>query len=352
MFAEWADVKKKQVRVWLKNSAVAVNGKAVTQYNHPLKPGDVVEVRTDRNAAPQSVLQGARGGKITIRHEDDAILVIEKPSGLLSIANEEEREKTVYWLLNEYLREKAGRTARERERVWIVHRLDRETSGLMVFAKTEKAKRTLQDDWERVDKQYFAVVEAAPPPAPQPPAEDTGTFESYLDESNPYRVKTAKPSPRTRHALTHYKVLHRKGIRALLELTLRTGRRHQIRVHLSEAGWSILGDPKYGHAADKARRLALHSCTLRFRHPVTEERMEFSTPLPPELKGMLGGALPGEKAKPAAETDKTSQSKGQNTAVEVNAPSPASPPPERPPRKRVARGDETAQAKRRGKGKR
>ncbi|HSI82862.1 MAG: pseudouridine synthase [Candidatus Methylacidiphilales bacterium] len=398
MFATWTDVKKKQVRTWLKNQAVTVNGRAITQFNHALKKGDVVDVRTDRTAAPDSMMQGGRGaGAIKIRHEDDTIIVIEKPSGLLSIANEEEREKTAYFLLNEYLREKSNRF--DRERVWIVHRLDRETSGLMVFAKSEEAKRALQDDWEHVEKQYFAVVDDSPLPqrplggskakpltqadedidfdddddeddddsgakpkmyltrlvegsaVPGPiagsatgavasaaPAEkavkaerairggrprnaegpprapgSTGSLESYLDESHPYRVRSGKPGSQTRYALTHYKVLQRKGIRSVLELTLRTGRRHQIRVHLSESGWSILGDPKYGTAGDKARRMALHSCTLRFTHPGTKAPMEFLSPLPPELSRLLSygsnASSPSTAPSPSASAPASSKSK-------------------------------------------
>src|SRR5476649_2469529 len=137
LFAAWPLAKKKQVRTWLKHQAVMVNGRIVSQFNHPLKPGDVVAIRSDRYAPPETVL--ACG--IKVHFEDATLIVIDKPANLLAIASEAEQEKTAYFQLTEYLRE--GNPHAE-ERVWIVHRLDRETSGLMVFAKTAEAKTALQ----------------------------------------------------------------------------------------------------------------------------------------------------------------------------------------------------------------
>ncbi len=269
LFATYPAEKKKQVRTWLKHQAVTVNGRPITQFDHPLEAGDVVAIRTDRFAVAETVISSG----MKVHFEDATLIVIEKPENLLSIASEGEKEKTAYFQLTEYLRRG---NPHGRERVFIVHRLDRETSGLMVFAKTPEAKDALQTGWDRAEKTYQAVVEGRLP-------EESGTLSSHLDESNPFKVFTAPPGPRTRHAITHYRVLAHKNGRSLVSLTLETGRRHQLRVQLAEAGCPILGDEKYGSTSDPARRLGLHACALRFPHPRTGAELAFTSPLPPAL---------------------------------------------------------------------
>jgi len=269
LFEAWPETKKKQVRTWLKFGSVAVNGKVVTQFDHKLKPGDTVAIRPKGMAAPETALPNG----IRIRQEDTDILVIDKPAGLLSIASPSEPEKTVYAALTDHVRK--GNSF-GRERVWIVHRLDRETSGLMVFAKNEAAKGVLQQGWETVEKKYLAVVEGAP-------SSDAGKFDSHLDESNPLKVYVSDESPTTRRALTGYRVTKKGKATTLVELTLETGRRHQIRVQLAEAGCPIVGDKKYGAETNPIRRIALHATSLRFPHPVTGEMMSFQSPLPGDL---------------------------------------------------------------------
>ncbi len=269
LFASWPDLKKKQIRTWLKFQAVTVNGRPVTQFDHPLVKGDVVAVRTDRFAVPKTTL--AKGMKVYF--EDGAVIVIDKPEGLLSIASEAEQEKTAYFQLTDYVRQ--GKPD-SKARIWIVHRLDRETSGLMVFAKTLEAKERLQGGWETIEKRYEAIIEGRL-------AMEKGTFESDLDETNPFRVRSVPRSDVTRHAVTHFRVLAEKNNRSLVALTLETGRRHQIRVHLSDVGCPIIGDKKYGARTDPAERLGLHSCGLRFPHPVTGKELSFESPLPRDL---------------------------------------------------------------------
>ena len=277
LFAAWPEVKRKQVRTWLKFQAITVNGRPVTQFDHPLQAGDVVAVRADRFAVPKTVLSCG----MKIYFEDAHLLVIEKPENLLSIASEAEQEKTAYFQLNKYL-------AHRRERVWIVHRLDRETSGLMVFAKAPDIKAALQAGWDLAQKKYEAVVEGKL-------ACDSGVFESDLNETNPFRVFSAACSDQTRHAVTHFRVLARNQGRTLVELTLETGRRHQIRVHLADAGHPIVGDVKYKAKSDPAGRLALHSCVLKFVHPKKEKEMAFVSPLPKELMKLI---CPVQPARP------------------------------------------------------
>jgi len=273
LFETWPETKKKQVREWLKFGSVEVNGRIVTQFNHRLKPGDTVAIRRKGLAAPETKLASG----IRIRHEDDDLLVIEKPAGLLSIASPSEEEKTAYAFLTDHVRQ--GNSF-SRERVWVVHRLDRETSGLMVFAKNEPAKVALQEGWEAVEKKYFAVVEGAPPA-------DSGLFDSHLDESNPLKVYSDYESPTTRRALTRYRVMKKGASTTLVELTLETGRRHQIRVQLADAGCPIVGDKKYGATTNPIKRIALHASTLRFPHPVTRKEMRFDSPLPGDLGALV-----------------------------------------------------------------
>lgn len=283
LFAQWPDLKKKQIRNWLKFQAVTVNGRPVTQFNHPLVAGDTISIRSDRFAVPKTSL--ASGMKVYF--EDATLIVIDKPENLLSVASVAEQEKTAYFQLTDYLRRGSAHARRPRhstatagDRIWIVHRLDRETSGLMVFAKTAEAKQALQTGWDQVVKKYEAVVEGNLPKA-------HGTFESHLNETNPFKVYSAPRSAETRHAVTHFRVLARGQKRTLVELTLDTGRRHQIRVHLADIGCPIVGDEKYGAKTNPAHRLGLHACGLKFVHPGTQKEMSFESPLPRELARLV-----------------------------------------------------------------
>src|SRR5581483_8845378 len=159
-------------------------------------------------------------------------------------------------------------------------RLDRETSGVMVFAKTPEAKTALQSGWDKAEKRYQAVVEGSLP-------NDKGIFRSWLDETSPFKVLSVPQGPTTRHAVTHYRVVKRNRGRTLVELTLETGRRHQIRVHLADAGCPVVGYSKYGAKTNPAKRLGLHAWTLRFLHPVTNLEMRFESALPGELARLV-----------------------------------------------------------------
>ena len=199
--------------------------------------------------------------------EDDDILVIDKPPGLLTIATPHERERTVYHLLWDYLQ--ASRPAR---RLFVVHRLDRDTSGLLVFAKSPRAKRHLQAQFEarRVERSYVAMVEGRV-------ADDEGTLESRLVEDRSLRVRSG---PHGKVAVTHYQVRERRRDRTVLDLRLGTGRRHQIRVQLAERGHPIVGDTAHGARAVRHGRLCLHASQLGFAHPRTNERVHFESAPP------------------------------------------------------------------------
>jgi 23S rRNA pseudouridine1911/1915/1917 synthase len=269
LFASHPEVKRTKVRQWLKFGSVLVNGVATTQFNQPLKPGDKVEIRADKASRIQRILPAG----MRIVFEDAHLIVIEKPENLLSIASEAEREETAYAYLTEYV--KQGKE-NSRERIWIVHRLDRETSGIMIFAKTMEVKEILQQNWDAAEKRYLAVVEGLFP-------EDSGTLHSHLDENSPFKVYEGKPSERTREAITEFRVLKRGKDRSLIELTLITGRRHQLRVQLAGRGFPIIGDEKYEAKTDPAKRLGLHSAKLSLPHPITAQPLSFDSPLPLDL---------------------------------------------------------------------
>ncbi|GMR24464.1 MAG: RluA family pseudouridine synthase [Acidobacteriota bacterium] len=261
------------MRQWLKYGSVRVNGRAVTRSNHPLEAGDLVSIRAKDEVRAEGLLPPG----MKVLFEDASLIVIEKPESLLSMASATERDETAYAFLTDYVRRG---NPRGRQRVWIVHRLDRESSGLMVFAKTQAAKRALQADWSKAEKRYLAVVEG------NPPAEH-GVLRSHLDESGPFKVYSARPSERTRLAVTRYRVVKRTETRALIELTPETGRHNQIRVHLADAACPIVGDHKYGARTNPARRLGLHASSLQFGHPLSGERLRFESPLPQALARML-----------------------------------------------------------------
>ncbi len=263
---------RKQAKDLLKFQAVTVRGRTQVRHDTLLGPGDIVEIAARRQVVDDRSLE--RAG-LHIVHIDDAIVVIDKPAGLLSMGTEREKEKTAHRMLNEHLKALAKSA---RQQVFIVHRLDRETSGLMVFARRESVQTALQRNWKDVTKRYFAIVEGTLSNA-------SGTLRDNLAESKSFKVHRVAKGGEL--AITHYRVLRAVGGRSLLELILETGRKHQIRVQLAAIGHPILGDNKYGARTDTARRLALHSCELKFRHPVSGAAMEFHSELPDPLKMLI-----------------------------------------------------------------
>ena len=207
---------------------------------------------------------------LTILHEDRDVIVVSKDSGLLTIGTDRGHERTAHAALMDYVRKG---NPKSRERVFVVHRLDRETSGVLVFARSEKAKSTLQKGWQEVEKVYLAAVVGIPEPR-------EGTISTYLVENAAMRVYSSSRPGEGRFSETQYQVVKTRGDRALPEVTHLTGRKHQIRVHLSERGWPIVGDPKYGTKTPNHERLALHSHRLGFDHPYHGGRISVTAPLP------------------------------------------------------------------------
>lgn len=219
---------------------------------------------------------------LVIVHDDPHLVVVDKPPGLLTIATDRQQERTAYFVLTDYVRKGA---AKSRNHVFIVHRLDKEASGLLVFAKNEDVKFALQEAWDEVEKKYNAVVHGSL-------REKSGTFSSRLIENSIHLVHSTN-SPEGKLSRTAYQVLQEVRDFSLLEINLLTGRKHQIRVHLAENGHAIIGDKKYGKK-DGQKRLALHATALRFTHPVTRKPLSFVAPAPRYFWSLTGGLQPEE----------------------------------------------------------
>ena len=208
--------------------------------------------------------------RLELVFEDDSVIVAEKPAGLLTMATETERSNTVYAVLRGYANSK-----KPPQKIFIVHRLDREASGLLVFAKTIEAKEHLQNQFKdhSAGRRYVAVVEGVV-------TQDNFTIRTYLAENAAYRVYSTRKSGAGRLAVTHVRVLKRNPKTTLLEIRLETGRKHQIRVHLAERGHPIVGDETYGSRSNPIRRMALHAAHLEFQHPRSGKRMQFDSVYP------------------------------------------------------------------------
>lgn len=215
---------------------------------------------------------------LTVLHEDRDIIVVEKPCGLLSMGTDRDKSRTVHAILNEYVRKGDPRS---RNRVYIVHRLDRETSGILILARSDAAKNILQEHWQETDKRYLTVVHGSLTPK-------AGTISSYLAENSAFRVYSTPDLALGKLSHTEYSVLKESKGLSLLDIHLLTGRKHQIRVHLSERGHPVVGDGKYGKGNDKHSTLALHARSITFTHPGSGKRLTFSTGIPDFYTRLVG----------------------------------------------------------------
>jgi 23S rRNA pseudouridine1911/1915/1917 synthase len=262
---------RKAAKDLLRFRAVTVSRMTTVKHDTQLEPGDVVTIAAGKQVPAASIER--QGLKIV--YLDDDIVVVEKAAGLLSMGSEAEKERTAHRILNQHLK---ALTSSSSQQAFIVHRLDRETSGLMIFARSPSVQATLQQNWKSVTKKYLAVVEGVS-------AKAEGTLRDNLEESKSLRMHRVDRGGEL--AITHYRVVRKGRRNSLIELTLETGRKNQIRVQMAGLGHPIVGDHKYGATTDPARRLALHSCELTFMHPVSESPMTFQSPLPARLMKTL-----------------------------------------------------------------
>lgn len=203
---------------------------------------------------------------------------MDKAPGLLTIGTDKEKEKTAYFRMTNYVRKG---NAKSRERIFVVHRLDKDTSGVLIFARNFETKKLLQENWDLVQKKYLAVVQGTP-------RKREDTISSHLRENKAKIMRPTKKEEDGKLSITHYKVVHIGKACSMLEIDLLTGRKNQIRVHLSELGHPIIGDKKYGNKIISARRLALHAVSIKFFHPRTNEAIEIKTPPPPLFMQLVG----------------------------------------------------------------
>jgi len=211
---------------------------------------------------------------LVIIHEDKDILVVDKPSGLLTMGTDTEKSRTAYFALTDYVRKGSDKS---KNRIFIVHRLDRETSGILIFAKNEEAKLCLQSQWKETKKKYLAVVHGKC-------EKHSGTITTYLAENKAYFVYSTSDTRKGKLSHTAYRVLKETENFSLLEVELLTGRKHQIRVHLADNGHPVLGDNKYGTGNQRYKRLALHALSISFRHPFSGKELTFETKVPAYFK--------------------------------------------------------------------
>ncbi|TCZ73589.1 RluA family pseudouridine synthase [Paenibacillus albiflavus] len=258
---------RNSVKSILARGQVSVEGKVSTKYNYPLQQGHRVTVHFGR------VIEDIKFEGLKIIHEDQDIIVIHKEAGLLSIASPTEKELTAYRQLTEHVRR-----IDPKNRIFVVHRLDRDTSGLMLYAKNEETQQKLQNSWQEsvLERSYVALVEGAV-------KKQAGTIKSWLKESKTLLMYSSHHPGDGQEAITHYKVLESNREYSLLEVQLETGRKNQIRVHMKDIGHPIVGDKKYGSRKNIIGRLGLHARVLAFQHPTTGETMRFETQIPGKL---------------------------------------------------------------------
>jgi len=279
LFLAMADTKKTRVRQFLKHGGISVNGKTSTQFNRMLRPGDEIRVTTSKKEeAPEPPLG------VTILYEDEYLIAASKPAGLLTIATEFEKRQDALYAVNAYVNgarpELDARPPRAYDKkVFIVHRLDRGASGVVLFSKDFEVKNKLQKNWENFQKTYYAVVEGIP-------RKEEGEIRSYLREEKTLGVSVGPERPGSKLAITRYKLVeiseHEEY--ALLEVGLVTGRKHQIRAQLADIGLPIAGDKDYGCQTDPIGRMCLHAFRLKIEHPVTQKPLIFESPLPRAMK--------------------------------------------------------------------
>ncbi|MFH1295908.1 MAG: RluA family pseudouridine synthase [Bacteroidota bacterium] len=267
LLREFRQASRTTVKKMIAHGNVRVNGRMNTNPATKVSPEDTVEynkqiIRLNKVKPPYP-----------ITFEDNALLVAEKPAGLLTVGERGQGGTSFYKELLEYVKE----NTEGKERLYVVHRLDKEVSGLLVFAKTEALQQLIKNNWEQTRKLYYALVEGLP-------KKEKGTIRSWLEEGREQKVFSGRESENSKLAITHFRIMDKSPDYTLLEVELETGRKHQIRVHLSEMGCPVVGDRKYGADDRYDRRIRLHAYYLSLKHPATGAPLEFKSKMP---KGFL-----------------------------------------------------------------
>ena len=252
---------KNNIKNLLKNKKIKVNTKIITKFDFILKEKDIVIIDYGFDYEMDK--------RLNIIYEDDYLIAIDKPAGLLSIGTEKDKTNTAYYLLSDYAKKK-----NKSNKIFVVHRLDKDTSGVILFAKNEKTKKMMQDNWEEsvLERAYIAIVSGK--------INKSGTIKNWLKENKINKVYSSNKQNDGKLAITHYKVLKEKGNYNMLELYLETGRKNQIRVHMRDLNAPVLGDKKYGSIENPLKRMALHANRLKFIHPITKKEILLTAKTP------------------------------------------------------------------------
>lgn len=268
LFSIMKDKSRSDVKSLLKYKHIALKGKAVTQFDTPLSPGDTVEVNFGRS------FYKFKNPQVRILYEDEWMVVIEKASGLLSVANDNAHENNAFNIVREYIRHD-----KPDAELFTCHRLDQYTSGILMFSKNRDMQQELRENWDYYvkERRYVCVTERVP-------EKKEDEIQSLLTENDRLQVHSTNDEEEGKLAVTHYRVLQSRGRYALVDVEIFTGKKNQIRVHMTEMGCPIAGDIKYGAETNPARRLMLHNYRFSIIHPVTGELMRFQLPFPPAFR--------------------------------------------------------------------
>jgi 23S rRNA pseudouridine1911/1915/1917 synthase len=267
LIKEFKGASRTSVKRIIGHGNIGVNGKTITNPTFLLQPGDRVVYEKYRMTA------NTQGAPVPILFEDDQLLFAEKPAGFLTYGERGSAGSSLYKMLLDYL----GVRSQGKERIWVVHRLDKEVSGIVLFAKNEQVQQKIKDNWKETEKLYYALVEGKP-------MENEGTITNWLKETTTQKMYITRESEGAKSAITHYKVLKEFPAHTLLEVRIETGRKNQIRVQLAGIGCPVTGDHKYGSRDPFKRQIRLHAFHFEFQHPVSGEHLIIESPLP---KGFL-----------------------------------------------------------------
>ena len=261
------DLSNKTIKNFIKNKMVSVNGKIITNSSYILCDGDIIDICYSKRVIPNYDLD--------ILYEDDYLIAINKPSGLLSISNDKEKEITAYRMVSDYVK-----SSNKNKYIFVVHRLDQDTSGVLLFCKNQNIRDKMQDNWNNIVKKrgYIAVVDGK--------LNGSSTIRSFLKEDRNQFVYSSRDNS-GKEAITHYCVIKNNNNYSLVQVFIDTGRRNQIRVHLSERGYPIAGDKKYRCKSNPIKRLCLHANMLEFIHPVSKKMICIKCDIPNEIKNLV-----------------------------------------------------------------
>ena len=272
---QYPDSPRTRIKKLLQSGTIRVNDKPVTLHSYPLKPGDIFEINKQAGIAAKA------GLPFPVLFEDQDIIVVDKPAGISTSSTD--GSLNIQEILSLFLRSQS----KGQVRAHVVHRLDKEVSGVLLFAKTHEAMEIIKDKWQETEKHYYALVEGTP-------EEADGTIKSWLLEDKSQKVHSVNERPEAKYSVTNYTTIKKVDDNTLLDIKTDTGRKNQIRVHLSDIKCPIVGDRKYGASAEFKRRVRLHAYSLSFPHPVSGKTIIVKSQMP---EGFLSLKLKDERYK-------------------------------------------------------